>query len=162
MKRIIAVYATQQMPTPSPVHVTVTDAMSGKEEHVIDLERGTVYAGVVMGIVWAWKKAAPDVIYTNSTAVVGVFNAEGTRVFTINDGCDMLTRQRLHWCECRVNADGFPAGLVQWWSKSVMTETDIRDSWKFFKSLPQDFVDDFELVPCNYERRIDQVPSCGR
>lgn len=155
MKKIIAVYADLDKDCNGIGHLrtTVTDAMTGEVLHTIEHERATVYAGLIMGITWAWLSVAPEVIYTNNTAVYSAFMREyRPAFFTFHDGLDLATKSHLAWCENKVNELGTTPPL-QLWRKAEMNYTDIRASFEYLRQTPRriKFVEDFDLAPCNYD-----------
>lgn len=154
MSKVITVYADLDNGCPGIGHLrtSVTDAMTGDVLHTIDLERGTVYAGLIMGITWAWLSTDADVIYTNNTGVYYAFmGGYGHTSFTYHDDLDLNTKRNLAWCENKVNELGCPPSL-RLWQKKEMNNTDIRAARDFFCKLPQEFVEGFDLYPCGFEK----------
>lgn len=153
MSKVITVYADLDNGCPGIGHLrtSVTDAMTGDVLHTIDLERGTVYAGLIMGITWAWLATDADVIYTNNTGVYYAFMREEGPYFTIHEDLDIETKRHLAWCENKVNELGCLPPL-ELWKKKEMECTDIRAAWEYFGRIPQEEVDGFDLCPCGYEK----------
>jgi len=155
MSKVIAVYADlgPESAGIGPLRTMVADAMTGDILHTIDHEMATPYAGVIMGIIWAWLETDADVIYTNNTAVYSAFirSTRGGAWFTFHDRLDLKTRFNLAWCEAKVNELGF-IPPVELWLKKEMNNTDIRAAWKYLQddTSKKNFVDEFELIPCSY------------
>lgn len=159
MSKVITVYADLDNGCPGIGHlrVSVTDAMTGDILHTIDLERATVYAGLVMGITWAWLKTDAEAIYTNNTSVYTAF-MRGYRqtFFSFHEDLDMNTKFNLAWCENKVNELGTPPPL-RLWLKKDMNNIDIRSAWEFFRNLPQELVEGFDLYPCGYGKQEESL-----
>ena len=152
MKKVITVYADLDPKSQGigPLRTSVVNAMTGEALHTIDIERATVYAGLILGITWAWLSAGATVIYTNNTGVYSAFMRwPGPTSFAFHKDLDMDTKYNLAWCENKVNELGCPPPL-RLWQKKEMNDTDIRSAWEFFGRLPKGFVDMFDLYPCSY------------